>query len=188
MHVEIVEQIPEHHAERVKQLLRQCFGVAAWSAERQREHADRFCSRRDTWRHVLAVDGTEGVVGFATVSSRQLERNGTAIMLGGLGDVCTDPEWRHQGIASAVSAAAVEEMKRMGCDMAYLCAAVNDPGMVRLYGQSGFVPLRRPHTYFGKSGRLYEDNDAMIAPICSPAVFNEVLTSSEPFHIGTGNW
>jgi hypothetical protein len=87
-----------------------------------------------------------------------------------------------------VSAAAVEEMKRIGCDVAYLCAAVNDPGIVRLYGQSGFVPLRRPHTYFGKSGRLYEDNDAMIAPICSPAVFKEVLTSTEPFHIGTGNW
>ena len=125
--LELVERIQEQHAERVKELLRLCFGVAEWSDERRRQHADRFCSRADTWRHVLAFSDADAVVGFATVYRRRIEFNGASIVLGGLGDVCTDPAWRHQGIASAVSAAAVEEMKRASCDVAYLCAAVNNP-------------------------------------------------------------
>jgi len=188
MNIEIVETLPDQHAKRVKELLRQCFSDAGLSDDERQERADRFCSRADTWRYVVALNGTDTVVGFATVYRRQIERNGASVALGGLGNVCTDPEWRHQGIASAVSAAAVEVMKHAKCDIAYLCAAVDDPGIVRLYGQCGFVPLCRPHTFFGSSGRLYEDSDAMIAPICSPAVYNAVLTSTEPFHIGIGNW
>jgi ribosomal protein S18 acetylase RimI-like enzyme len=188
MNIEIVETLADQHASQVKQLLSQCFSVAGLSDDQRHERADRFCSQADTWRHVLGLNATDTVVGFATVYRRQIKRNGATVVLGGLGAVCTDPAWRHQGIASAVSAAAVEEMKRAKCDIAYLCAAVDDPGIVRLYGQCGFVPLRRPHTFFGRSGRLYEDNDAMIAPICNPVVYNEVLTSTDPFHIGTGNW
>lgn len=188
MHVEVLEQIPERHVHRVSVLLAQCFSVAHWPEARRLEHGDRFCSQADVWRHVLALNDVEAVVGFASIYKRGIERHGQALLLGGLGDVCTDPDWRHRGIATSMAAAARSEMERVQCDLAYLCAAVNDPGIVRLYGQSGFVPLRRPHTYHGKSGRLYEDNDAMIAPICNPAVFEEVLHSSEPFHIGTGNW
>jgi len=188
MNVQVVETIPERYAQRVEELVSQSFGIAEWSVDRKREHADRFCSQADAWRHVLALDESDALVGFATIYRRRIERNGASILLGGLGDVCTDPRWRRRGVASAVSTAAVEEMKRATCDMAYLCAAVKDPGIVRLYGHSGFVPLRRPHTYLGRSGRLYEDDDAMIAPICNAAVYGEVLNSAEPFHIGTGNW
>jgi ribosomal protein S18 acetylase RimI-like enzyme len=188
MKVQVVEEIPERHAPRVSQLLAQCFHEAELTEAQRREHRDRFCSQSDTWRYVLAVNEEDQLVGFATVYRRQLDGNGSPIVLGGLGDVCTDPAWRRRGIATAVAAAATAEMERARCDMAYLCAAVNDPGIVRLYGQSGFVPLRRPHTFFGRSGRLYEDDDAMIAPICEPSVFRDVLNAAEPFHIGTGNW
>jgi GNAT superfamily N-acetyltransferase len=187
MNVEVVKQIPERHRHRVAELLVQCFRVAEWPATRRREHDDRFCSQANVWRHVLAVHN-DGVVGLATVYTRRLERSGATMVLGGLGDVCTDRAWRHQGIATAVVTAAMQEMARARCDMAYLCAAVNDPGMVRLYGQVGFVPLRRPHTFFGKSGRLYEDHDAMIAPVGDSPVFRHVVNSAEPFHIGIGNW
>jgi ribosomal protein S18 acetylase RimI-like enzyme len=188
MHFEVVEQIPERHLHRVSVLLKQCFGVENWPEARRREHDDRFCSQGDRWRHVLALNDAATVVGFASVYKRAIERGGQPLVLGGLGDVCTDPDWRHRGIATEVAALARAEMDRINCDLAYLCAAVSDPGIVRLYGQTGFVPLRRQHTYFGRSGRLYEDEDAMIAPICNSAVFEEVLNSSEPFHIGNGNW
>jgi len=188
MKIQVAEEIPHVHARRVAQLLHQCFSVGEWPEHRRLEHDDRFCSQADAWRHVLALNDEDTVVGFATVYKRQIERDGESIKLGGLGDVCTDPDWRHRGIATAVSAAAIAELERDGCDIAYLCAAVNDPGIVRLYGQSGFVPLRRPHTFFGRSGRLYEDDDAMVAPICNRSLFENVLNDTKPLHIGTGNW
>jgi len=188
MKVQVATAIPPPHAERVAELLAQCFGVAGWAEDRRHEHDDRFSSQRDIWRHVLALNEADTVVGFATMYRRRIDWNGRSLLLGGLGDVCTDLDWRHRGIATAVAAAARMEMERVRCDVAYLCAAVKDPGIVWLYGQSGFIPLRRPHTYRGKSGRLYEDTDAMIAPICNPTVFEDVLNSSEPLHIGTGNW
>lgn len=64
---------------------------------------------------------------------------------------------------------------------------VNDPSIVRLYGQFGFVPLGRPHTFIGKSGPRYTDTDVMIAPVNSPALFDTVRLEREPFDIGTGN-
>jgi len=82
----------------------------------------------------------------------------------------------------------VAELQAVGCDLAYLCTDVTNPGLVRLYGQREFVPLSRPHTYLEKSGTLYTDTDAMIAPIRSSSVFGAVLRDNEPFAIGTGNW
>jgi ribosomal protein S18 acetylase RimI-like enzyme len=188
MKIQVSDEIPNAHAQRVAQLLSQCFSAAGWSRQRLLEHDDRFCSQGDAWRHLMALNDADTVVGFATVYTRQIERNGMSVKLGGLGDVCTAPEWRRRGIATAIAAAATAELEHANCDIAYLCAAVDDPGIVRLYGQSGFVPLRRPHTFFGRSGRLYEDDDAMVAPICNRALFEDVLTDTKPFHIGTGNW
>ena len=149
---------------------------------------DRFCSQGDVLKHVVALDDTAQVVGFARAYCRTVTWHGRAVVLGGLGDVCTDPVHRHRGIATTVAQAAMQELHAAGCDMAYLCAEVDDPGIVRLYGQVGFVPLRRPHSYFGESGALYTAVDGMIAPVRSPALFDNVLNDREPFHIGTGNW
>jgi ribosomal protein S18 acetylase RimI-like enzyme len=188
MKIQIADEIPQAYAGRIAQLLGQCFSAAGWSEQRLLEHEDRFCSQADAWRHLLALNDAERLVGFATVYTRQIERSGVSLKLGGLGDVCTDPEWRRRGIATAISAAATAELEQADCDIAYLCAAVDDPGIVRLYGQSGFVPLGRPHTYFGRSGRLYQDDDAMVAPICNRGLFEDVLEDTTPLHIGTGNW
>jgi hypothetical protein len=73
-------------------------------------------------------------------------------------------------------------------DVAYLCADLGNPSRLRLYGQFGFVPLGRPQTYVGPSGTRYTDDDAMLAPIGSPAVFERIMAAREPFDIGRGNW
>jgi GNAT superfamily N-acetyltransferase len=138
-------------------------------------------------KHAVALDG-EDVVGCARAYRRTITWRGHTLILGGLGDVCTDPAHRRAGIATTVVQVAMQELHGAGCDLAYLCAEVQNPGIVRLYGQVGFVPLRRPHTYHGISGTLYTAVDGMIAPVRSPALFNEVLSDGEPFHIGTGNW
>jgi GNAT superfamily N-acetyltransferase len=186
MHVQVtvVETIPAQHADRIAALLLGCFGA---SAARRSDHADRFCSQADAWRHVLGIE-RDKVVGFATIYRRSILWNGSTIALGGLGDVCTDPDWRHQGVATAVVRRAMTELEQAGDQLAYLCAAVHDPGIVHLYGQIGFAPLGRPHTYDGKSGRTYTDDDAMIAPVGSREVFDDVMRSDQPLHIGRGNW
>jgi len=40
----------------------------------------------------------------------------------------------------------------------------------------------------GKSGKRYTEQDAMIAPVCSPEKFKAILSDSKPFDIGQGNW
>jgi GNAT superfamily N-acetyltransferase len=120
MKVQVVEEIPERYARRIAELLAQCFRVAELPEERRREHDDRFCSQADVWRHLLALNEGDTLVGFATVYRRQIERKGSPIVLGGLGDVCTDPDWRRRGIGTAMAAAATKERERAHCDMAYL--------------------------------------------------------------------
>jgi ribosomal protein S18 acetylase RimI-like enzyme len=189
MDIQVVEAIPTRCAAQVGALLAQCFRPADWTPTRRQEHGDRFCSDGDAWRHVLAlVDDRRVVAGVATVFRRTIVWQRTVIALGGLGSVCTAPAWRRQGVATAVARAALAELERGGAEVAYLCAAVHDPGIVALYGRAGFVPLGRPHTYYGRSGRLYEDHDGMIAPVGSSPVFEAIRQAAEPWHIGTGNW
>jgi predicted N-acetyltransferase YhbS len=154
-------------------------------ADQQQEFADRFCSAADTIGYVLALS-RDMVIGGVQLSRRQIDFHGQAIQLGGLGGVATLPEWRRRGVASAVVAAAMEELGRRGCDIAYLCTDIANLG--GLYGRAGFVPLGRVHTYLGASGVRYRDEDGMIAPVNSPALFAAVLADTVPFDIGRGNW
>jgi ribosomal protein S18 acetylase RimI-like enzyme len=181
--VQLEEHIPKQYSKRVAVLLDGCFRAAA----SRPNHADRFCSQGDAWRYVLATDA-QSVTGFATIYRRSIEWNGETVALGGLGDVCTDPVWRHRGVASAIVRMAMAELERVGSQLAYLCAAVDNPGILHLYGQVGFVPLRRAHTYDGKSGRKYIDTDGMIAPVGSARVFEDIMHSDKPLHLGRGNW
>jgi ribosomal protein S18 acetylase RimI-like enzyme len=181
--VRLEEHIPKQHSEGVAALVAGCFRVAV----SRPDHADRFCSQGDAWRYVLAT-ADDTVVGFATIYRRSIVWEGETVALGGLGDVCTDPGWRHRGVATAMVRLAMAELERVGSQLAYLCAAVDDPGILHLYGQVGFVPLRRAHTYDGNSGRRYSDTDGMIAPVGSPRVFKDIMRSDEPLHLGRGNW
>lgn len=153
--------------------------------EDQREGEDRFCSRGDTIGYILAHAGDE-LIGAIALSQRAILFGERMIGLGGLGGVATRADWRGRGVASATTAAAMAVLRERGCDIAYLCTEIARLGT--LYGKVGFVPLGRPHTYLGASGKRYTDTDGMIAPVNSPAIFEAVLAAQEPFDIGRGNW
>ena len=155
------------------------------SEEKQRESNDRFCSGADTVGYVLAFAG-EQLVGAVHLSQRAIDFQGQTVQLGGLGGVATDAEWRGRGIASATTASAMARLRERGCDVAYLCTNIEK--LSHLYGQVGFVPLDRAHTYLGASGKRYTDDDGMIAPVNSPALFATILADAKPFDIGRGNW
>lgn len=108
------------------------------------------------------------------------------MQLGGLGGVATDAAWRGRGIASATTAAGMARLRELGCDVAYLCTDIEK--RAHLYGQVGFVPLGRPHTYLGASGKRYTDDDGMVAAVNSPDLLAAILADDQPFDIGRGNW
>ncbi|HEY8596996.1 MAG TPA: GNAT family N-acetyltransferase [Thermomicrobiales bacterium] len=153
--------------------------------EKQRDTDDRFCSDGDTVGYVFAFVG-ERLVGAVRLSQRAIDFHGRTVQLDGLGGVATDAAWRGRGVASATTAAAMGRLRELGCDLAYLCTDIAKLG--HLYGQVGFVPLGRAHTYLGASDRRYTDDDGMIAPINSPDLFATILADEAPFDIGRGNW
>jgi GNAT superfamily N-acetyltransferase len=183
--VEIFDRLPPERQAPFDRLQAEAFSWIDAGETPQAEMMDRFCSDADMIGYALALEDGEPV-GGALLFRRAIPFQGRTLTLGGLGGVATRSDRLRRGIASAVVAAAMDELRRRGCDIAYLCTDIARLG--GLYGRAGFVPLGRPHTYLGRSGRRYTDNDGMIAPINSPALFAAVLADRAPFDIGVGNW
>ncbi len=154
--------------------------------ERTQEHLaaeeERFCSQPKGWLLVLERDQ---IIGGTKLYRRKVMFNNREVVLGGVGSVCTRIDKRNQGIATSMLKEAVKILKKWECDIAYLCANIE---MRSFYGQVGFVPLNKPYTYYGRSGKLYEGYKGMIAPLKSSSIFEEVLSSKPKLHLGQGDW
>ena len=186
MRIEAYDRVPPGLAEQVHDLLRTCFDRPR-TPEQHVAHQDRFSSAGDAIKHVITSDN-ETVVGLVRVFVRTISFQSEPVILGGIGDVCTHPDWRGRGIARAALEVAMQTLVDAQADVAYLCADLGNPSRLRLYGQFGFVPLGRPQTYVGPSGTRYTDDDAMLAPVGSRAAFERIMAAAEPFDIGGGNW
>lgn len=147
------------------------------------EEEEKFYSRPKAW--LLAFEN-ERLIGTTALHQRKVQFENKAIILGGIGRVCTQKDRRRQGIATQILEEAVKTLRKWDCDMAFLCANVKESG--DLYSQVGFVPLNKPYTYSGRSGKLYEESNGMIAPLNSQEIFKMVLHSAQKLHLGPGNW
>lgn len=147
------------------------------------EEEEKFFSQPRAW--LVAFDEDE-IIGITALHQRRIRFESQDIILGGVGRVCTRRDKRRQGIAASMLKKAVGTLKKWGCDIAFLCANVKESGA--LYSKAGFVPLGRSYTYTGRSGRLYEETNGMVAPIKSPGLFEEILSSKDKLHLGHGNW
>jgi predicted N-acetyltransferase YhbS len=185
--ITIHDRLPEPLHGAARTLSRASFAVPNRTPEQYAEHRDRFCNMGDSIKWIVAVLGDD-VVGLTIAYRRFVNVQGQRLTLGGIGDVCVEPAYRRQGIASRLVQAAMRELELAGCDVAYLCALLEQPGLTELYGLAGFRRLHQGHTYRGASGRRYVDHDGMIAPVRSRELFEAVLQQSEPFDIGRGNW
>jgi ribosomal protein S18 acetylase RimI-like enzyme len=179
--------LPPDLREQYERVGAESFGSDSQTPAEQQEGHDRFCSERDIIVQLLAL-ADDTVIGATSVLQRTIALHGQPVLLGGLGGVCTAASWRRQGVAAALVQRAMEELRAAHCDLAYLCTDVESEWAAKLYGRAGFVPLGRPFTYYGKSGKFYTDHDGMIAPLASPELFQQVLTDTAPLHLGTGNW
>lgn len=153
--------------------------------EQKAESNEKFTFKEDIFKYVIAFLG-EKPVGYIRLFRRNINLKGRKVVLGGIGGVCTDPQEQRKGIATKMLQVAVKKLKKANCDIAYLCT--NIPKLENLYGQVGFVPLSRPYTFVGKSGKKHIDDDGMIAPINSQKTFQEILEDTDPFDLEGMNW
>ena len=168
-------------------LSRASFAAPGRTVEQETEHRDRFCNMHDAIKWIVALD-KGAVVGLTIAYRRERELRRRPFVLGGIGDVCVDPRYRRQGIASRLVHEAMRALEAAGCDVAYLCAVLEKTHLPALYGQAGFVRIPQGHTFLGASGRRYTDYDGMVAPIRSRELFDAIVRQPEPFDIGEGNW
>jgi ribosomal protein S18 acetylase RimI-like enzyme len=155
--------------------------LSVWSKE-------RFVNNKDRFKYILALADNK-VVGIIILWKRTVQYKGKSIVVGGLGGVGVQKEYRGKGIATKMLTLARETLDRSECEVAFLGTDTQDPQMLKIYGRVGFVPMKKAFSYTGKSGEHYEDKTAgMIAPIHSLKLFNEILGDQTPFDIGTGTW
>lgn len=185
--IKVYDCLPDDLREAARALARVSFKEPDETADQRAERHDRFAPQGDVVKEIVAL-GDGVVVGLAVAYRRQIRFAGWPIILGGIGDVCVDPDYRRQGIATRLTLAALDELKWVGCDVAYLCARLDQPGLTELYARVGFTRLQHGHTYLGGSGRRYVDQDGMIAPVLSQQLFEAIMVQPEPFDIGEGNW
>lgn len=185
--INVYDRLPDDRLEATRALVRACFRDPNATDEARAENRDRFSSHGDAFKLIVATHGDD-VIGFAVAYRRNIRFAGWPIRLGGIGDVCVAPEYRRQGIATRLTLAALDELRWVGCDVAYLCADLDQPGLTELYRRVGFRRLEYGHTYLGASGTRYLDQDGMIAPVLSRQFFEAILRQPEPFDIGAGNW
>ena len=183
MEMKVYSKLPSELARRVKQ-----FGLENFYTEEERTpellaaEEDKFYSQPKAW---LLVFENDELTGMLLLHKRKIVFANKELTLGGIGGVCTRRDKRRQGMATMMLEEAVKILKKWGCDIVYLCANIKKSGS--LYSKIGFVPLNRPYTYYGRSGKLYEENNGMIAPLASPGLFEEVRSSKHKLHIGNGN-
>ncbi|MDZ7586210.1 MAG: GNAT family N-acetyltransferase [Patescibacteria group bacterium] len=188
MKIVVYKRISERLKKPVKQFDRDCFPWIYETKKRISEHQDKFSpSVKDQFSHFCALENNN-LIGRVIVMKRKIKFANRPVILGGIAGVCVCPEKRKKGLATKLLKRAMAELKKTGCDIAYLCTDAGNQGFLKLYGQVGFTVLGRPQTYSGKSGKRYIDNDAMIAPVNSLTIFKQVLIAKEPLDIGAGNW
>ncbi|MDP1721577.1 MAG: GNAT family N-acetyltransferase [Candidatus Gottesmanbacteria bacterium] len=148
---------------------------------------DKFCSSGDSIGYVV-VEEKEEVIGAANMFARSITSDGVSMKLGGIGGLCTRKDKRKHGVGTELLNRAMQELRRNGVDIAYLCTEVEKEWMARFYEKVGFIRLAHGHTYTGKSGKRYTEFDGMIAPVCSQKIFQRISMIKQPFDIGRGNW
>lgn len=139
--------------------------------------------------YLLAVE-KNSTIGMAKLFRREITYMQEKALLGGLGDICAREDRRRMGVATALIKRGMEELELMGCDVAYICTLgnVSDDLIRKLYVRVGFVPIGRPYTYLGKSGKRYTESNGMIAPLNSKEKSELILKGKEILNIGKGNW
>ena len=154
--------------------------------QEEERRSEKFCSDGDAKKWILVFKDKD-LVGMAVLFGREIMYKDRAVVLGGIGKVRVREDWRQKGVAKKMMSEVMGQLADMQYDIAFLGTDINS-FLADFYRKYGFVSLNRPYSFSGKSGRRYEENDGMLAPIRSKEIFQEIMNSSEPLDIGRGKW
>ena len=159
------------------------FHFMGWISEELVDQDDRYGSI--PFGYVVGYKDYQ-IVGVLNLHKRKIQIETQDVLLGGFGGVCTHSNFRRQGIATKLLQSGMEALEDAGCDIAFLCTDLDS--LVSLYAQVGFVPLNRTYKATGASGRIYTDEDGMIAPVKSHKIFKQALKMKGVFDLQGQNW
>lgn len=154
--------------------------------EEEKRHLEKYCSDDDIKAWIIVFEGEE-IVGVTAIYGRKVQYAGKNVWLGGIGKVRVRKDMRKMGIANMMMDEAIKQLKQLNFDVAFLTTDL-ESFLRDYYERYGFVTLNKNYTFFGSSGKEYSDNNGMLAPISSKTIFQQIIASKEPFHIGKGNW
>ncbi len=133
---------------------------------------------RPSIARILAYHQDE-LVACAQVFKREVEYDGQTIIVGGFGP-CTREDWCGQGIGTLVCKAAMDYLRGLECDVAFLSVDTSRETHP-LYEGLGFNMLPNPFIYANIRGEFKESDGGMIAPLCSQELFELVLQGDAQF-------
>lgn len=151
------------------------------------DHEEIYCSNGDIFEWILAYKHDE-LVGKAVIFKRKIIFDSEKILLGGVGGVKVRDSERKKGVASRMMDIAMEELKKEGCDIAFLGTNLKSIVLVNFYKKYGFNILGKEYISTGKSGKDYTFTDGMLAPVNSRDKYQMVMESPTLLNLGGGNW
>lgn len=162
-----------------------CFGES--KEKIKSDYAEIHCS--PTFRHILGFQNGM-IVSYLRIVVREISWRGQEIKLGGIGAVCTSPDLRGQGLASALVGQAMGVLQERNVDFALLQTDVNKA--TRLYGRFGFCPVLKDCYFEHRDGSpdKIKGKDVMMAPVANQKIIQDIIDSTEDEHlnIGQGDW
>jgi GNAT superfamily N-acetyltransferase len=179
MEIKIVDSLNPQHEHDVSEIKKLAFSeVSETEIEEDFYHPES--------AHVLAYE-RERLVGWAGIHETEQIYEGKIIRIGGYG-ICTHPDWQRRGIASRISAAAMEYLRKQGCDIGFLSVDTENTASVNLHKKNGFIIFPRKYAWTNLKGECKQDEGAMIAPINSKELFEYIMNSTDVLYIGDGYW
>jgi predicted GNAT family N-acyltransferase len=140
-----------------------------------------------TYKHIFLYDN-DRLVSYMRIIIRETKFNNKKLLIGGIGDVCTIPEYRGKGLGTKIVKTGMELLKKVGCDIGLL---QTDTRLgAKLYKDSGFVETNKSYTFKDNKGKFHNQwkQAVMLAPLNNPKIFDEIMASNKNLYIGSGDW
>ncbi len=129
------------------------------------------------------------LIGQLQLHRRTIQFDGKSIVIGGAVGACVLKNKRRTGIAHQLMKIGLEELRKMGCDVASLTVDL-DAGKhaLGLYTKLGFQVMDRKISFEDVRGKIRFDTGSMFIPLCSSHLFQHIMTNTKTFHFGKGYW
>lgn len=139
------------------------------------------------FRHLFLFDG-EKLVSYLKIIKRKTKFKKNNIVIGGIGAVSTLQMYRGRGYATRLLKETMKILRKERVDVGLL--QTNPYKGVNLYKRVGFFLAKKSYTFRDIHGKFHttKSSGVMMAPINTPHLLDEILSSEELLHIGDGDW